>query len=99
MANAKRDTSAIIAGFGGTEVWSPETLHEAHVRASQPWGNGQKLLIAILDTPSGHYLKELSDNRALQSVRKGPYAAQYFEISEEVLVKLKEHPRKSEIFG
>jgi hypothetical protein len=99
MANANRDTTKIIEEFGGKKVWPPQRLHKNHVRGDQPWGEGQKLLIGVVETPFGQYLKELSYEYALDSAKGGIYAVHYYEISQPVAEKLKKHPRSSQIFG
>ena len=100
MANANRDTTTIIEALGGKKVWPPQRLHKNHVRGDKPWGKGQKLLIGVVETPFGHYLKELSYEYALDSVHATAGAAvHYYEISQSVAEKLKKHPRSSQIFG
>jgi len=97
MANPKCDTVEFIVGLGGKTISPPQRLHKHHAKAGVTFSDDESLLVAVLVTPHGDYLKEISLPSALEQVRASPYAKTFVEIPKAVFDQLRSHPRAKEV--
>lgn len=74
-------TNGLMQGMGIKQIWPPKLFGKKWVKDGQ-WEKGQKLLVAIINTPYGDHCKEIYSQSVLNEVRQNPYvSARWYALS------------------
>ena len=82
--------SEVMANLGIKQIWPPTKVLKRHLTypESEFTPIKTRLLMAIVSTPYGQHLREILDDYSLRSVKDGPNAASYYELSEKQVAAL-----------
>ena len=83
--------SEVMASLGIKQIWPPTKMLKRHLTypESELTPLKTRLLIAIVYTPYGEHLREIVDAQSLRSIKDGPNAASYYELTENQVTALR----------
>jgi hypothetical protein len=89
VSKTKTVPSNLLASIGVSKVWPPTKILKRHI--ASPGGefasDASRLLIAVVFTPHGEHLKEITDNHTLDGVKASLYASDYYELNRKQLAE------------